>query len=91
MTSLWSGLKMLLTACWPSGRALSVLVQIRTVDVAVEIEVPKSPATIDLAEWDRAVEASMVILSGKLVVMGCTGHLPEAPRIAVPPATYQLI
>ena len=64
---------------------------LRNVDVAVEIEVLRSPAAIDLAEWDHAVEASIIIPSGKLVVMGCTGYLPDATRIAVLPGTYQLI
>jgi hypothetical protein len=64
---------------------------LRNVDVSVEIEVLDQLPEIDLSAWDNAVEASINIPSGKLVVMGCTGYLPGSPRISVKPGTYQLL
>jgi len=64
---------------------------LRNVDVTVEIEILNAPPSIDLSEWDHAVEASINIPSGKLVVMGCTGHLPDSTRIEVKPGNYQLL
>ena len=64
---------------------------LRNVDVSVEIEVLDQSPEIDLSAWDNAVEASINIPSGKLVVMGCTGYLPDSPRISVSPGHYQLV
>ncbi|MFH1987676.1 MAG: hypothetical protein ABIK25_08625 [Pseudomonadota bacterium] len=64
---------------------------LRNVDVQVEIEILDSPPTIDFTQWDNVVEASINIPSGKLVVMGCTGYLPDAARIEVQPGSYQLL
>ena len=64
---------------------------LRNVDVTVEIEVLNAPPSVDLTKWDHAVEASINIPSGKLVVMGCTGYLPDSTRIAVKPGSYQLL
>lgn len=64
---------------------------LRNVDVNVEIEILDEPPSIDLSQWDHAVEASINIPSGKLVVMGCTGYLPDATRIEINPGTYQLL
>lgn len=64
---------------------------LRNVNVDVEIEVLDQSPEIDLSAWDNAVEASISIPSGKLVVMGCTGYLPDAPRIELEPGTYQLL
>jgi hypothetical protein len=64
---------------------------LRNVDVAVEIEILPTSPCIKLSEWDHAVEASINIPSGKLVVMSCSGYLPDSPRIDVKPGTYQLI
>ena len=64
---------------------------LRNVDVSVEIEILDQAPAIELSAWDNAVEASINIPSGKLVVMGCTGYLPDAPRISVSPGSYQLL
>jgi hypothetical protein len=64
---------------------------LRNVDVAVDIEVFDQSPEIDLSTWDNAVEASISIPSGKLIVMGCTGYLPDAPPIEVQLGTYQLL
>lgn len=64
---------------------------LRNVDVSVEIEILEQAPEIELSAWDNAVEASINIPSGKLVVMGCAGYLPDSPRISVAPGTYQLL
>ncbi len=66
-------------------------VTFRNIDVTVEIEILNSPPIINLADWDNAVEASITIPSGKLIVMGCTDYIPDAPRIDIQPATYHCI
>jgi hypothetical protein len=64
---------------------------LRNVDVEVEVNVLDSPPELDLANFDHAAEASIEIPSGALVVMSCTGYLPEAPRIPVAPGTYLVL
>lgn len=64
---------------------------LRNVDVAVEIVVLDKAPEVDLSAWDNAVEASIHIPSGKLVVMGCTDYLADSPRISAKPGTYQLL
>lgn len=64
---------------------------VRNVDVPVEIEVLDQSLEIDFSAWDSAVEASINIPSGKLVVMGCTDYLPDSPRISVSPGHYQIV
>jgi hypothetical protein len=48
----------------------------------VEI-LPSGPADDD-ANFDHVVEGSLRSDSGRLVVMGCTDYMPEAPRFDVP-------
>jgi len=86
---LWSedALKRMLAV----GRAAVCPGTLRNVDVTVEIRlVPESPA-VNLSEYDHATAASIDIPSGKLALMGCTGYLPDAPRIELPPGQYQLL
>lgn len=64
---------------------------LRNVSVPVEIRVGQSEPLIDLAAYDHAASASLHVPSGRLVVMGCTDYLPEAPRIELPAGTYQLL
>ncbi len=64
---------------------------LRNVDVDIEIDVLSEKPEIDYSEWGNVVEASISIPSGKLVVMGCTGYLPDAKRIDVIPGDYQLL
>lgn len=64
---------------------------LRNVDVNVEVEVLHSSPTIVDADWDNIVEASIDIPSGKLVAMGCTSYLPDAPRIEMNPGMYQVL
>ncbi len=64
---------------------------LRNVDVSIEIEILGQAPEVELSAWDNAVEASINLPSGRLVVMGCTGYLPDAPRISILPGTYQLL
>ena len=64
---------------------------LRNVDVDVEIGVIDAAPAIDLSKFDHVAEASMRIISGKIVVMGCTGYLPEATRFETEPGNYQLL
>ena len=64
---------------------------LRNVSVPVEIHVSQSEPVVDLAAHDHAVSASLHIPTGRLVVMGCTDYLPEAPRIDLLAGTYQLL
>lgn len=64
---------------------------LRNVHVPAEVHVHPSEPSIDLAGYDHAVSASVQLPSGRLVVMGCTDYLPEAPRLEIPPGSYQLL
>ncbi len=63
----------------------------RNVQVKVEIEILSSSPSVIEADWDNIVEASFDVPTGKLVVMSCTGYLPDAPRIKIDPGTYQVL
>jgi hypothetical protein len=64
---------------------------LRNVDVRVEVEILDGPPNIDADLYDHIAETSFRIKSGKLVVMGCTGYLPDAPKIQVKPGTYRTL
>jgi hypothetical protein len=64
---------------------------LRNVEVAVEVHVLDEEPAFDLASVDHAVEASLWVSSGVLVVMGCTGYFAEAPRIEIPPGSYRVL
>jgi|SRR5581483_8728327 len=64
---------------------------LRNVDVPVEIRLTVERPSIDLDQYDHAVEASIQLPSGKLIVMGCTGYLPDAPRIDLLPGCYRAL
>jgi hypothetical protein len=64
---------------------------LRNVTVPVEIRVHESTPHPDLSDCDHAAAGSFGLPSGRLVVMGCTDYLPEAPRIDLPAGTYQVL
>jgi len=64
---------------------------LRNVNVEVELHLLKRAPSLDLNAYDHVSEASFVCSSGKVVVMSCTGYLPEAPRIDVRPGTYEAL
>lgn len=64
---------------------------IRNVEVPVEVVVVDGRPEIDTSACDHIVEASLSIPSGRLVVMGCTDYLPDAPRVEVSPGIYEAL
>jgi len=64
---------------------------LRNVEVPVEVQVLDAEPEVDLTAVDHAVEASLDVPSGTVVVMGCTGYFPEAPRFTVSPGTYRAL
>lgn len=64
---------------------------LRNVDVPVEVRVCDREPEIDLDKFDHAVEASIALTSGTLVVMRCTGYLPDAPRLKLQPGNYRIL
>lgn len=73
------------------GRSAVCPGTLRNVDVEVELHVAEQAPDISLDAFDHAAEASLNVTSGVLVVMGCTGYLPDAPRIEVAPGCYHLL
>jgi hypothetical protein len=58
-------------------------------DIPVTVEVYNSEPDNDFDEWDRIIECSINVPSGRIVVAGCTDYFPEAARISVEPGVYQ--
>lgn len=61
---------------------------LRNVDVPVEVAVLDSDPSIELGSVDHAVEGSVQIPSGRVVVMSCTQYFPDASRFSVAPGVY---
>jgi hypothetical protein len=64
---------------------------LRNVDVPIEIQILDSEPHVDLEAVDHAVEASLEVPSGTIVIMGCTAYFPDAPRLNVAPGTYRVL
>ena len=63
---------------------------VRNMPVPVTVDILHSaPTDSDLSEWDQVNECSIEIISGKLIILGCTDYYPEAARILVQPGTYR--
>lgn len=62
----------------------------RSMDVPVVVEVRQSEPVEDLAAWDHAIECSIDVISGRLVVAGCTDYFQDAARIDVVPGCYRV-
>jgi hypothetical protein len=58
-------------------------------DVPVTVEVHNSEPENDFDEWDRIIECSIDVPSGKIVIAGCTDYFPDAARISIEPGVYQ--
>jgi hypothetical protein len=58
-------------------------------DVPATVEVHNSEPEHDFDEWDRIIECSIDVPSGRIVVAGCTDYFPDAARISVEPGVYQ--
>jgi hypothetical protein len=58
-------------------------------DVPVTVEVHNSEPENDFDEWDRIIECSIDVPSGKIVIAGCTDYFPDSARISIEPGVYQ--
>lgn len=58
--------------------------------VRVSVDLLSSPPASDEAGFDDVTEASLKSESGRLVVMGCTDHEPDAARFEVTPGWLRL-
>ena len=56
--------------------------------VPVTLEVHDGEPKDDHSGWDQVVECDLNVASGRIVVAGCTDHLPDAVRIEVTPGNY---
>jgi hypothetical protein len=63
----------------------------RNVNVEVEIKLADADPEIDLTKYDHAVEASIKVPSGRLIIMGCTDYQPDASRIELPAGVYHVL
>ncbi|GAB2176545.1 hypothetical protein DLREEDagr8_21030 [Dongia sp. agr-C8] len=52
-------------------------------DVPVVVEIREQTPHDDLADWDHVVEASIELMSGRLVIAGCPDYFPDAKRINI--------
>ena len=64
---------------------------LRNIEVNVQVQVTEAEPNVDSSGYDHAAKASIEIPSGRLVVMSCSGHLPDAPRIDIKSGTYQVL
>jgi len=62
----------------------------RSLTVPVSIEFYDSEPFPELERYSRINECSLEVESDKLVLMGCTDYLPDAPRIEVSPGIYRV-
>ena len=51
--------------------------------VRVAVDVLDSEPEDDRADFDHVVEAGLLVASGRLAVLGCSGYLPDAARFDV--------
>jgi hypothetical protein len=73
------------------GESAVCIGTLRNVDVPVEVEVVASAPSVDYEKWNHVAEGAIDLPSGSLVVMSCTGYLPESPKIAIAPGQYELL
>ncbi len=73
------------------GRSAVCPGTLRNVAVPVEVIVDESDPEIDLATVDHAVEGSIEVPTGRIVVMGCTQYFPDAPRFEIRAGTYRAL
>lgn len=76
-----------LLLAWP--RAIAVLT-VRNMTVPVTVELHDAEPKSDVRSWDHAVECSLEICSGKIVIFGCTDYVPDAARIKVPNGLFRV-
>lgn len=64
---------------------------LRNVDVAVDVVISETEPLMNLAAVDHAVEGSIELPSGNVVVMGCTQYFPDAPRFKIRAGVYRVL
>jgi hypothetical protein len=52
--------------------------------MAVSVHVLTEQLDDDRGDFDHVVEASLNLVSGRLVVLGCTDYLPDVTRFDMP-------
>jgi hypothetical protein len=62
---------------------------VRNTTVPVDVEILERPPDETLDKWDQVNECSIDVVSGRMVIAGCTDYFPDAARITVPPGTYR--
>src|SRR4030095_6846218 len=58
-------------------------------EVPVEVEIVESEPRETFEAWDQVNECDIEVMSGSLVIAGCTDYFPEAARIKVKPGSYR--
>jgi hypothetical protein len=63
---------------------------VRNAEVPVAVEIHEREPDADFVAWDQVIEAALTVVSGPLVIAGCTDYLPDAKRIALAPGSYRV-
>lgn len=62
----------------------------RNMTVPVVLSIHEEAPAEDFTEWEMVNECSITIRSDRLVIMGCTDYLPDAPRVPLAPGSYRV-
>lgn len=62
----------------------------RNMEVPVTLEFLDAAPSNDLAAFDHVAEGSLTLVTGPLVVAGCTDYLPDAARFPLEPGSYRV-
>lgn len=62
----------------------------RNMAVPVAVSVCDAAPEFDPGAWDMVNECSLALRSGRLVILGGTDYLPDAPRLPVAPGDYRV-
>jgi hypothetical protein len=73
------------------GRSALCPGTLRNVTVPVDVVIAEADPHLSLEGVDHAVEGSIEIPTGRVVVMGCTDYFPDASRFEVKPGTYRVL
>ena len=63
---------------------------VRNMDVPIALEVHDQEPADDFSTWDHVVECDLTVVSGRIVIAGCTDYFPDAARIDVAPGEYRV-
>jgi hypothetical protein len=64
---------------------------VRNMNVPVQVTVDAQLPELIPSEWDKINRTSLICDTGRIVVAGCTDYFPDARRIQVPPAHYEVL